>query len=88
VPAGFIVTGPSIASQSFLFRQLSERLKTEINGPVVILRSGDASNLKAALKQLIRDATNQRSIDDEEDAVSFEQGVSVPFLNTTYILTA
>ncbi|KAF4625210.1 hypothetical protein G7Y89_g12957 [Cudoniella acicularis] len=65
VPACFIVTGPNIASQSTLFQQLSGRLKTEIDGPVVTLRSGDAMNLKAVLKQLIRDATNQRSEDDE-----------------------
>ena len=59
LPTGFIVTGPNIASQSLLFSQLSEKLKAEINGPVVTLRSGDASNLKAILKQLIRDVTNQ-----------------------------
>lgn len=78
VPAGFIVTGPNIASQSLLFKQLSERLKEKFNGPVVTLRSGDASNLKAALKQLIRDATNQRSTDEEEEEeeVPFEQDVS------------
>ncbi|TVY64314.1 Origin recognition complex subunit [Lachnellula suecica] len=64
VPASFIVTGPNIASQSLLFSQLSARLKEEINGPVVTLHSGDASNLKAVLKQLIRDVTNQAS-DDE-----------------------
>jgi origin recognition complex subunit 3 len=80
VPAGFIVTGPNIASQSVLFNQLSERLKTEINGPIVTLRSGDASNLKAALKQLIRDATNQRSTDEEDEGVPFEQEVRVMFL--------
>jgi hypothetical protein len=76
VPAGLIVTGPNIASQSLLFSQLSERLQSEINGPIVILRSGDASNLKAVLKQLIRDATNQRSTDDDEEGVVFEREVS------------
>jgi len=79
VPTGFIVTGPNIASQSLLFKQLAQRLRTEINGPVVILRSGDASNLKAALKQVIRDATNQRATDDDE-GVSFEQDVYVSIL--------
>ena len=67
VPAAFIVTGPNIASQSLLFSQLSERLKGEINGPVVTICSGDASNLKAALKQLIRDATNQKTTGDKKD---------------------
>jgi origin recognition complex subunit 3 len=67
------VTGPNIASQGLLFQQLSVRLKEEINGPIVTLRSGDASNLKAVLKQLIRDSTNQRS---EDEDLSHEQDVS------------
>jgi origin recognition complex subunit 3 len=75
VPTGFIVTGPNIASQSLLFKQLSTRLKAEIHGPIVTLRSGDASNLKAVLKQLIRDATNQKLDDNEEESVFYEQDV-------------
>lgn len=71
VPTGFVVTGPNITSQGLLFNQLATHLKSEIDGPVVTLRSGDASNLKAVLKQLIRDATNQKlSMDDEEDLSS------------------
>ena len=80
VPAGFIVTGPNIASQGLLFKQVSERLKTEINGPIVTLRSGDASNLKASLKQLIRDATKQRFTVEEDEGVPFEQDVSALLL--------
>jgi origin recognition complex subunit 3 len=76
VPAGFIVTGPNIASQDLLFGQLSSRLSTEINGPVVTLRSGEASNLKMLLKKLIRDITNQRSHDEDEDGNFLEQDVS------------
>jgi origin recognition complex subunit 3 len=75
VPTGFIVTGPNISSHSLLFKQLSTRLKTEINGPIVVLRSSDASNLKAALKQLIRDVTNQRPGDDDEEGLSSDQDV-------------
>ena len=76
IPSGFIVTGPNITSQGLLFKQISLRLKSEINGPVVILRSGDASNLKSILKQLIRDATNQKlSLDDDDEAPSFEYEV-------------
>lgn len=76
VLTGFIVTGPNIASQSLLFNQLSERLKDEINGPVVTIRSGDASNLKAVLKQLIHDATNQRlPMDEDDERVPFERNV-------------
>lgn len=78
VPTGFICTGPNIASQSLLFKQLSARLGADINGPVVNLRSGDASNLKAVLKQIIRDATNQKSSDDDED-MSAEKDVSAGF---------
>jgi origin recognition complex subunit 3 len=76
IPTGFIVTGPNIASQSLLFKQLSARLKAEINGPIVVLRSGDASNLKSVLKQLIRDATNQSPSEDNEEVLPSEQGVS------------
>jgi origin recognition complex subunit 3 len=73
------VTGPNIASQSLLFEQLSERLKIEINGPIVTLRSGSSSNLKAALKQLNRDATNQRET-CEDDGSSFEKDVAATCL--------
>lgn len=59
LPTGFIVTGPNIASQDLLFQQLSVRLRKETNDPVVVVRSGDAPNLKATLKQIIRDATSQ-----------------------------
>jgi origin recognition complex subunit 3 len=75
IPTGFIVTGPNISSHSLLFKQLSTRLKTEINGPNVVLKSSDASNLKAILKLLIRNATNQRPGDGDEEGLSFEQDV-------------
>lgn len=65
VPACFIVTGPNISSQDTLFQQLSGRLKEGIDGSVVTLRSGDATNLKAVLKQVIRDATNQKFEENE-----------------------
>ncbi|EPE29227.1 hypothetical protein GLAREA_00387 [Glarea lozoyensis ATCC 20868] len=59
LPSAFIVTGPNISSQSLLFNQLSTKLRSEINGPVITLRSGDATNLKSVLKIIIRTATNQ-----------------------------
>ncbi|CZS94593.1 hypothetical protein WAI453_013319 [Rhynchosporium graminicola] len=75
VPTGFVVTGPNITSQGLLFNQLAAHLKSEVNGPVVILRSGDASNLKAILKQLLRDATNQKlSMNDDEDISAHKDG--------------
>lgn len=63
------MTGPNITSQGLLFEQLSIRLREEDNGPVVVLRSGDATNLKAILKQLIRDATNQ--VTSETDDIEY-----------------
>lgn len=69
------MTGPNIASQELLFSQLSVRLKVDINGPAVLLRSGDTSNLKTALKQVIRDATNQK-YDTENEGEYAEQYVS------------
>jgi origin recognition complex subunit 3 len=76
IPTAFVVTGPNISSQGFLFDQLAARLKLEANGPVVVLRSGDASNLKSVLKILIRTATNQLS--DSED-LSSDRDVSKRF---------
>ena len=68
IPTGLIVTGPNIASQELLFSQLAQRIKKESDGHsiVVNLRSGDAPNLKASLKKIIRDATNEEH--DEEDS--------------------
>lgn len=42
-----------------------------------MLQSGDALNLKAILKQLIRDATNQKTNVDDEDAISTGLGVGI-----------
>jgi hypothetical protein len=67
IPTGLIVTGPNIASQELLFAQIAEGLKSFIRGPVVILRSGDANNLKSILKKIIRDATNQKEREDNCD---------------------
>ena len=81
VPAGFIVTGPNIASQGLLFEQLTTRLSNEFNGPVVTLRSGESSNLKALLKKLIRDVTHQKSNGEDENDNFLEQDVSQIFPN-------
>ncbi|KAJ8070249.1 hypothetical protein OCU04_000634 [Sclerotinia nivalis] len=80
VPAGFIVTGPNIASQGLLFEQLSTRLSNEVNGPVVTLRSGESSNLKALLKKLIRDVTHQKS-NGEDESDNFLEEDGRKFLN-------
>ncbi|KAI0842085.1 origin recognition complex subunit 3 N-terminus-domain-containing protein [Hypoxylon sp. FL0890] len=66
IPSAFIITGPNLASQDLLFEQLSEALQLQVDAKVVRLRSGDASNLKAALKKIIHDVT-ARETDDEND---------------------
>lgn len=75
IATGFIATGPNISSQELLFSQLAVHLKAKINGPVVILRSADALNLKAVLKQIIRDATSQKpGMDDDEEVSLLQDG--------------
>ncbi|KAH9902265.1 origin recognition complex subunit 3 N-terminus-domain-containing protein [Xylariomycetidae sp. FL2044] len=66
IPSAFVLTGPNIASQDLLFEQLAESQESQNHANVVRLRSGDASNLKAALKKLIHDATAKAS-EDEDD---------------------
>ncbi|KAK3487372.1 origin recognition complex subunit 3 N-terminus-domain-containing protein [Neurospora crassa] len=74
IPAGFIITGPNIASQDLLFEQLSEALGKATQARFVRLRAAGAPNLKAALKKIIRDATAQVSLDggdgDEDTEVA------------------
>lgn len=63
-----IVTGPNIASQELLFAQLADRIRTDDGSDAIVvnLRSADATNLKAVLKKIIRDATNEEHEDEDE----------------------
>ncbi|KAJ4295694.1 Origin recognition complex subunit 3 [Collariella sp. IMI 366227] len=56
ITAGFIITGPNIASQDLLFAQLAERLCTTPTTPArfVRLRASEAPNLKTVLKKIGR----------------------------------
>ncbi|KAH8148178.1 uncharacterized protein LAJ45_07630 [Morchella importuna] len=76
IPTALILTGPNIASHTPLFEQLASRIRDEEKiGPVVILTSKDATNLKSILKKLIRDATQQdEGIDDEEEEIVGRKG--------------
>ncbi|GAB1311293.1 Origin recognition complex subunit 3 [Madurella fahalii] len=67
ITAGFIITGPNIASQDLLFEQLAEALCTSTQAKFVGLRAAAAPNLKAALKKIIREATAQVPDDEEDD---------------------
>lgn len=69
VPAGLIVTGPNIATKDLLFAQIADHLRSDSHTTTVILRSGDAPNLRTVLKKLIRDATNHKAEDEEDISV-------------------
>ncbi|KAI0537627.1 origin recognition complex subunit 3 N-terminus-domain-containing protein [Xylaria digitata] len=75
IPSAFIITGPNIASQDLLFEQLSDTLQHEASARVVRLRSGDASNLRAVLRKIIRDIISRDLIDgDEFDLTTSKDG--------------
>ncbi|OBT71671.1 hypothetical protein VF21_10581 [Pseudogymnoascus sp. 05NY08] len=80
IPTGLITTGQNTASQELLFSQLAERVHGESDALIVTIRPGDASNLKAALKKLIRDATNTDHDDEDERSASSVPGGN-KFLN-------
>ncbi|KAI9836170.1 MAG: hypothetical protein M1837_003433 [Sclerophora amabilis] len=69
IPTGLIVAGPSIASHQLLFQQIADRISAANHGSIIILKSGDGSNLKTILKKVIRDATEQEDSDQEEDQI-------------------
>ncbi|KAL8295370.1 hypothetical protein RB597_008653 [Gaeumannomyces tritici] len=61
MPAAFIVTGPDLSSQDLLFSQLGERLAEAEPARFVRVSSAEATNLKSALKKIIRDVTSRPS---------------------------
>ncbi|TLS29417.1 hypothetical protein PpBr36_00202 [Pyricularia pennisetigena] len=66
IPAAFIVTGPNVSSQDLLFSQLGERLRANGGGAgFVRVGSGEAANLKAVLKKIIRGVCACRPADGE-----------------------
>ncbi|KAI1312561.1 origin recognition complex subunit 3 N-terminus-domain-containing protein [Xylaria venustula] len=75
IPSAFIITGPNIASQDLLFRQLSETLHHEASAQTVCLRSGDASNLRSVLRKIIHDVVSKDSTaGDELDVTTTKDG--------------
>ncbi|CAZ84501.1 unnamed protein product [Tuber melanosporum] len=71
IPTALVLAGPNIASHELLFEQLAQRIRSQDRtGPVVVLTSKDATNLKTILRKLIRDATQQdEGVDDEEEDI-------------------
>ncbi|KAI9758803.1 MAG: hypothetical protein M4579_002817 [Chaenotheca gracillima] len=69
LPTGLIIAGPSIGSHGLLFQQIASRIKDDRLGPAVILRSGDATNLKSLLKLLIDRVTRQTDSDEDDEEI-------------------
>jgi origin recognition complex subunit 3 len=80
IPTALVLTGPNIAAHGPLFAQFATRIRdADRTGPVVLLTSKDAANLKGALKKLIKDATQQdEGMDDEdEEAILGRKGAKL-----------
>jgi origin recognition complex subunit 3 len=67
IPTGLIVAGPSIASHGPFFARLGQRIKSDANSAYVVLTSGESSNLKTLLKNLIKKVTSHAEDDDDDD---------------------
>ncbi|KAF2187801.1 hypothetical protein K469DRAFT_569244 [Zopfia rhizophila CBS 207.26] len=67
IPTGLVIAGPSIASHGPFFERLGRKIKDETNSAYFLLNSGDSSNLKTFLKNLIKKAMSRVDADDEDD---------------------
>jgi origin recognition complex subunit 3 len=54
IPTALVTMGSDLSSLARLLGGLSRRLRDDGAGQVIVLESGDAPNLKAALKNIIR----------------------------------
>lgn len=88
IPAAFIVTGPDLSSQDLLFSQLSERLAEAEPARFVRVSSAEATNLKSALKKIIRDVTCPPSADGTPDEHHLEELAPPPRKYLDYDLEA
>ncbi|KAJ0330382.1 hypothetical protein COL5a_003445 [Colletotrichum fioriniae] len=66
-------------AHDLLFEQLSETLEENTRSKFVRLKSSEASNLKAALKKIIEDATSRGSPDDDDVEIASGQDDSEGF---------
>lgn len=72
IPAGLIITGPSIASHAPFFEQLGRKIgASETKSRFVLLTANECPNLKTLLKTLIRKATSRTIEGDEDDLNDF-----------------
>lgn len=56
IPTALVTVGSNVSSLSRLLSRLNSHLTSLEQGGVVVLESGDAPNLKTALKNIIRGA--------------------------------
>ena len=56
IKTGFILAGPDTTSHGTFFEQFQQQIETETSNCIAILNSSDGPNLKAVLKNLIRNA--------------------------------
>jgi origin recognition complex subunit 3 len=54
IPTALVTVGSNVSSLSRLLSRLNDQLISTEEGSVVVLESGDAPNLKTALKNIIR----------------------------------
>ena len=67
IPAGLIVAGPSIASHGPFFARLGRKITDDTDSAYVVLTSGESSNLKTLLKNMIKKITSRTEDDDDDD---------------------
>ncbi|MCJ1242868.1 hypothetical protein MMC30_000064 [Trapelia coarctata] len=76
IPTGLVAAGLSANASQSMFAAVADRIKENASHLVISMVASQCSNLKSALKLIIRDATNQGSIDDlDEEAVDACQDV-------------
>ncbi|KAI9934423.1 hypothetical protein ASPWEDRAFT_117815 [Aspergillus wentii DTO 134E9] len=75
IPAALVTVGSNVSSLGRLLTRLNDRLSTTGEGGVVVLESGDAPNLKATLKNIIRAAiTNTEGNDGYQSFLTDRDG--------------
>ncbi|RMJ22478.1 Origin recognition complex subunit [Aspergillus sp. HF37] len=75
IPAALVTVGSNVSSLSRLLRRLNDRLISSEEGGVIVLESGDAPNLKTALKNIIRAAiTNTEGNDGYQSLLNDRDG--------------
>lgn len=64
IPTALVTVGSNVSSLSRLLSRLNDQLKATNEGGVIVLESGDATNLKTALKNIIRAAVTNTEGND------------------------